>query len=165
MVIREIEVKDANKFLAMLKQLDNETKNMLFEPEERKTVVEELETKIKDIKNSKSLILVAETFDDIVGFLSVDRGFANRIKHSAYIVIGILKEHRGKHIGTKLFEEMEKWAVKNGITRLELTVMTHNASGIRLYEKMGFKKEGLKEKSLVVDGKYIDEYYMGKILE
>jgi hypothetical protein len=30
---------------------------------------------------------------------------------------------------------------------------------------MGFKIEGLKEKSIIVDGKYVDEYYMGKILE
>lgn len=42
--------------------------------------------------------------------------------------------------------------------------MKHNESAIRLYEKMGFKKEGLKENSLIVNGKYVDEYYMGKIL-
>lgn len=164
MVIREIEVKDANDFLSMLKQLDSETKNMLFEPDERQTAVEELETKIKDTKNSNSLILVAEENDSIVGFLSADRGFARRIKHSAYIVIGILKDYRGKRIGTKLFEELDKWAYHNNITRLELTVMTLNVGGIRLYEKMGFKKEGLKEKSIIVDDEYIDEYYMAKIL-
>lgn len=59
---------------------------------------------------------------------------------------------------------MEKWALENTITRLELTVMTHNERAVRLYKKMGFKIEGLKEKSLIVDGKYVDEYYMGKIL-
>lgn len=30
---------------------------------------------------------------------------------------------------------------------------------------MGFKIEGLKEKSMIVDGKYVDEYYMGKIID
>ncbi len=41
--------------------------------------------------------------------------------------------------------------------------MEHNVGAIKLYEKMGFKK-GLKENSLIVNGKYVAEYYMGKIL-
>lgn len=165
MIIRWIEVKDSEKFIKMLKQLDNETKNMMYEPGERKTTIEEMESNIKNINCSNSLSLVTEENENIVGFLSAERGFAKRINHSAYIVIGILKNYRGKKIGRKLFEELEKWAVENSITRLELTVMTHNVVAIRLYEKMGFKIEGLKEKSLIVDGKYVDEYYMGKILE
>lgn len=91
------------KILNMLKQLDNETKNMMLEPGERKTYIEEMETRIKNIKASNSLMLVAEEEQNIFGFLSADRGFANRIKHSSYIVIGILKSYRGKKVGTKLF--------------------------------------------------------------
>lgn len=165
MIVRRLEVKDSVKFIKMLKQLDNETKNMMYEPGERKTTLEEMESNIKKINCSNSLLLVAAKNENIVGFLSAERGFAKRINHSAYIVIGILKNYRGKKIGRKLFGELDKWAVENSITRLELTVMTHNVVAIRLYEKMGFKIEGLKEKSLIVDGKYVDEYYMGKILE
>ena len=164
MMIRKIQIKDAERFLSMLKQLDRETKNMMFEPGERKTTIEEIESKIEKINISQSLMLIAEDHSNIVGFLWAERGFANRIKHSACIVIGVLKDYRGKEIGSKLFEELEKWALENTITRLELTVMTHNERALRLYKKMGFKIEGLKEKSLIVDGKYVDEYYMGKIL-
>ena len=164
MYIRRIELKDSELFLNMLKQLDNETNNMMFEPGERKTTIRDMESNIINSVNSHSLILVAEENGTIVGFLSAERGFANRIKHCAYIVIGILKEYRGKRIGESLFNEMERWAVENNITRLELTVMTHNESAVNLYEKMGFKIEGTKEKSLIVNGKYVDEYYMGKIL-
>ena len=42
--------------------------------------------------------------------------------------------------------------------------MTHNLNAIKLYEKVGFIKEGVKKNSLLVDGNYVDEYYMGKIL-
>lgn len=164
MIIREIETKDSESFLNMLIQLDNETNNMMFEPGERKTTIEEMEANISNINNSKSLTLVAEDNGNIVGFLSAERGFTNRIKHSAYIVIGILKDYRGRKIGVKLFEEMEKWALESNITRLELTVMTHNEGAIHLYKKMGFKIEGTKEKSLIVNGKYVDEYYMSRIL-
>jgi len=31
-----------------------------------------------------------------------------------------------------------------------------NEGAIKLYKEMGFKIEGLKEKSLIVDGKYFD---------
>ncbi|MTI71585.1 MAG: GNAT family N-acetyltransferase [Firmicutes bacterium] len=164
MFIRKISEGDAGKFLDMLKRLDAETKYMMFEPKERKTNEDEMKKKIKETLDSDSLILVVEDNNEIIGYLSVERGFANRIKHSGYIVIGILNSYRGKGIGTKLFEHLEKWATENNITRLELTVMTNNESGIRLYEKMGFKKEGIKERSLKVDGEYIDEYYMAKLL-
>ena len=164
MLIRRINTNDAEKFLKMLKKLDTETKFMMYEPGERKTTIDELKKKIKDIFGSKSILLIAEDSENIVGFISAERGFANRIKHSAYIVIGVLNSHSGRGIGTKLLEQIEKWAIENNIIRLELTVMTHNINGIKLYEKMGFKKEGTKVKSHIIDGEYIDEYYMAKIL-
>jgi Acetyltransferases, including N-acetylases of ribosomal proteins len=107
---------------------------------------------------------VTEENSEIIGFLSAERGFANRIKHSAYIVVGILENYRGKKIGTKLFEELEKWAENNFIYRLELTVMTNNEGAVMLYKKMGFKIEGIKEKSLIVDENFVNEYYMAKLL-
>lgn len=165
MKIRPIEIDDAPEYLKMLKQLDTETKNMLFEEDERNTTESEMQNMIIDKMESGSLTLVAEIDGKVVGFLSAERGFANRIKHSAYIVIGILKEYRGRKIGKTFFEELEKWAGDSGITRLELTVMTHNEQGVNLYKKMGYEIEGIKIKSLKVDGEYVDEYYMAKILE
>ncbi|WP_027628351.1 GNAT family N-acetyltransferase [Ruminiclostridium cellobioparum] len=164
MVIRKIQTKDSEIFLNMLKQLDNETKYMMYEPGERKTSAGEMKSVIESFYSSNSLMLAAEENGDLVGFLTAERGFANKIRHSAYIVIGLLKSHRGKKTGTRLFEELNKWAADNGITRLELTVMTHNEAAIGLYKKMGFNIEGLKENSLLVDGVYVDEYYMAKIL-
>ena len=32
-----------------------------------------------------------------------------------------------------------------------------------LHQKMAFQIEGIKKDSLLVDGVYVDEYYMGKI--
>jgi RimJ/RimL family protein N-acetyltransferase len=59
---------------------------------------------------------------------------------------------------------MEKWAAENGVKRLELSVMTHNERGIALYKKMGFEIEGIKKASIFVNGVYVDEYLMSKIL-
>lgn len=164
MNIRKVEVRDASKFLSMLKRLDSETENMMFEPGERTTSIEEMKSNIELMYNSGSMILIVEDGEEIVGFLEAERGFANRIKHSVYIVIGLLKEYRGKKLGVKLFEEIEKWARESEIKRIELTVMIHNEGAVKLYERMGFKIEGIKEKSLIVNGNYVDEYYMAKII-
>lgn len=164
MVIRKASIDDAEKYLQMLKQLDTETKNMMLEPEERKTTIEQMRDRIVNMSGSNGAIFLIENENKICGFLAAQRGGANRIRHSAYIVIGMLKEYRGKKLGAKLFEELEKWTVENNITRLELTVVKNNEGAIKLYEKSGFKIEGIKEKSMIIDGNYVDEYYMGKIL-
>lgn len=73
-------------------------------------------------------------------------------------------DFRGEGIGTLLFEELERWAAKHHLHRLELTVVTRNEAGVSLYEKMGFELEGIKRDSLLINGEFLDEYYMAKIL-
>lgn len=63
-----------------------------------------------------------------------------------------------------LFNTLEEWAKDNGVHRLELTVMVHNEAGIALYKKSGFEIEGTKRHSLIIRGKFIDEYYMSKLI-
>lgn len=58
---------------------------------------------------------------------------------------------------------MDNWAEEKKITRLELTVICENEVAKRLYEKSGFEIEGIKRKSVLVDGIYLDEFYMAKI--
>lgn len=36
-------------------------------------------------------------------------------------------------------------------------------NAVKLYQKCGFQIEGTREKSMKVDGEFIDEYYMAKI--
>jgi RimJ/RimL family protein N-acetyltransferase len=43
--------------------------------------------------------------------------------------------------------------------------MVHNQRALALYQKLGFEIEGRLRGALKVDGAYIDEYTMCKILE
>ena len=165
-MIREILASDAAAFLALNKELDRETAYMLYEENERATTLEQQKKMITTfLKMPNSTILVAEQDGQLVGHLSVIGGSVNRKKHSVYLAVGVLQSYGNRGIGTALFEEMEKWAAQSGIKRVELTVMTHNEPAISLYKKMGFKTEGKKICSLVVDGRSVDEYYMGKVFE
>ncbi|KHF26789.1 putative acetyltransferase YhhY [Anoxybacillus sp. BCO1] len=63
-----------------------------------------------------------------------------------------------------LLTELERWAREKGVHRLELTVVIDNAPAISLYQKMGFEQEGVKRHSLNINGRYVDEYCMAKLL-
>ncbi|WP_238918424.1 GNAT family N-acetyltransferase [Clostridium sp. YIM B02555] len=163
MVVRKAKLEDANNLLSMLLALDKETKYMLLEPDERNNDVSRVERMIQQSINGGNLLLVSEEGNNIVGFLSAQRGILKRIKHTAYIVVGIREFQRGKGIGSKFFSELDLWAKENSIIRLELTVMCPNIVAKHLYEKNGFEVEGIKKKSMLVDGEYVDEFYMAKL--
>jgi len=161
---KKIKKSDGEKYLKLMKKLDQETSFMLYEPDERKTTIKEMEEKIEQINARDGVIIGAETDDELIGFISASRIPLKRVKHCVYIVVGVLKEESGKGIGTGLFEKLIEWAKNNEISKLELTVMRHNERAIDLYKKIGFKIEGIKNKSLIIDENYVDEYYMGMVL-
>lgn len=164
MHIRTVTSEDSDLLVKMLKQLDTETSFMMYEPGERTATADDMKHRIEQWERSGSLFLLLENKGELVGFISALRGEPRRIRHSAYLVIGILKDYRGNGYGAMLFQKMEQWARENSITRLELTVMTENEQARHLYEKMGFYIEGKKERSMIVDGRSVDEYYMAKLL-
>lgn len=164
MLIRKLEVQDAQNYLEFNEQLFAESDFLLFEAGERQTTLEEQEARIKAISQSgHSVIFVAEEQDRIVGHVAAFGNSNNRSKHSAYVVIGILQEVANQGLGTKLLQKVDQWAKERELHRLELTVMTHNLRAIGLYKKLGFKIEGTKKDSLFVNGRYVNEYYMGKL--
>lgn len=164
-MVREIKLEEAEALLKMQCQLDQETRNMMYEVGERPTDINQTREMLQQLKEQGSLMLIAEENGELVGFLSAERGCYQRIRHTAYIVIGILQEYRGKGLGTALFKALDRWSLENQIKRLELTVMCHNEAGLHLYQKNGFEVEGIKKKSMFVDGQYVDEYYMARIIE
>ena len=165
---RKLKVDESQMFWDLMNQLDNETKYMLYEPGERKekaSDISQIENLITKSLQGDDLLLVAVDNDQLVGYISAQRGDLNRIMHSAYIVVGILKDHANKGIGTNFFKYLDRWAVDKNISRLELTVICENDIARHLYEKSGFVIEGTKRNSVLVDGKFLDEYYMAKLIE
>lgn len=164
MIIKRLEKSDFISFYEMQKELDNETKFMMYEPGERPTGKENFDSMIEWFEKSNSCMLVVFDKEKMVGVIAAERGNFRRTRHVAYISIGVLSNYRNQGIGSRLFWEIEKWAKSNEIKRLELTVMCHNENAIKLYKKAGFEIEGKKIHGMKIDGEYIDEYYMAKIL-
>lgn len=163
MEYRKLSVDEAEQFWNLMNQLDYETKYMLYEPGERTKDLPQIESFIRDSVEGEDFLLVAETDHRLVGYISAQKGRLNRIAHSAYIVVGILMDYRSKGIGTEFFKRLNDWAEEKKVTRLELTVICENEVAKHLYANSGFQIEGIKRKSVCVDGEYLDEYYMARI--
>lgn len=165
MKIRHVSLEDAERLCHLIQRVENDSKYMLFGPGERRITREQLHSRILAMETENgSTIIVAESDDKLVGYLMAIGGSSNRTNHSVYLVIGISTEYQGQGIGTALFEFLEKWAEQHNIHRMELTVAHPNEAGIRLYKKMNFTIEGTKRNSLYIDGNYVDEFYMAKLI-
>ncbi len=164
-IIREIQIEDAENLLNLLNQLDIETTFLLHEKGERKTTIEQQKRNIQEQLEKGVLTFVLEDNKKLVGYVFGNIFTANRKKHCMYLAIAILQEYTGKGYGTKLMSTLEKQAIENGITRLELEVSKKNKVAISLYQKIGFDMEGVKRSAFLVNGKYEDELIMGKIIQ
>ena len=108
--------------------------------------------------------LVALEEGRVIGWCDIlpQRGFD--FEHVGQLGMGIYKDYRGKKIGTALMEAALHAAKDYGIERVELEVYTSNTSAIKLYDKFGFVKEGVKKKARKLDGEYFDIQIMAKFL-
>ena len=166
MNIRQIQESDAASFLVMQHQLDEQSPYMLYTPGERQTTVSQTQKRIQGVNEAGDLLLVVFDEDNhALGYLQAVRGGTEKIRHSAYIVVGLLHQIQRQGIGTQLFQKLERWARHEQIRRLELTVITQNEGGVRLYQKAGFEIEGTKKQAIYQNGCYLDEYYMAKLLD
>jgi RimJ/RimL family protein N-acetyltransferase len=165
--IRPIQLDDAADLLALSHQLDQESHFMLLESDERQTTLEEQQEQLRRIMaNANQTIIVAadETAGVLAGYVGARGGIFARNRRTVQLVVGILQAYSGQGLGGRLLAAVEAWARQQGLHRLELTVMTHNERAVRLYRKMGFIIEGTTREDLFVDGRYVDQYLMGKLL-
>ena len=77
----------------------------------------------------------------------------------------IHKDYQNAGVGTALMNALidiaDNWLM---LIRLELSVFEDNERAIHVYEKCGFKKEGIKRMAAIRNGKYVNEYMMSRIL-
>lgn len=103
--------------------------------------------------------------DDAIGIVSLTN--IDRVNQRAvfHIMIGDTN-NRGKGAGFFATNEMIKHAFLDmNLNRIELTVLETNKSAICLYEKIGFKKEGIKRNCVFKNGKFVNMILMSILKE
>ena len=86
--------------------------------------------------------LVAVAGEDVIGSIHVDasrHGFGE-------LGMAVLREWRGRGVGSALLAAGIEWARERGLHKLSLSVFPHNTGAIALYRKHGFVEEGRRVK-------------------
>jgi len=99
----------------------------------------------KALENKDYLCLVAEINEEVVGF--IDMWSFPDVSHGAYLAqiqnLVVTEKMRGKGVGTRLIEEMIRFFRKRKYHELHVSTEKKNRSAIRLYKRLGFRKEQL----------------------
>lgn len=120
---------------------------------------------IRSHDGDSGIMLLCVKDGKIVGSLTAMKKQHPQLEHSCEFGMGILKEERGRGIGTALIHHLFNWANSVNVTRIELAVAGHNRDAIRLYERLGFTIEGAKKCAMKVEGRYEDIIDMAWIVE
>lgn len=99
----------------------------------------------KALENKGYLCLVAEINWEVVGF--IDMWAFPDVSHGAYLAqiqnLVVTEKMRGKGVGAKLVEEMIGFFRKRKYHELHVWTEKTNRSAIRLYKRLGFRREQL----------------------
>lgn len=93
--IGDMDINQVECFWKLLNSLDSETNYMMYEPKEReqRTNIQQLKNDIQyNVIKGNDFLKIAMENNNIVGFMRAEKGRFNRISHTAYIIIGILKD-------------------------------------------------------------------------
>ena len=161
--IRPIKIEDAEGINA-LRIMDGVRENILGITSER---IDRSKNFISNLNNNAHMY-VAEIIENeeskIIGTIGLHVSENPRLRHCGSIGIMVHKDYQGKGIGKKLMSTVidlsDNWLM---LKRLELGVFTDNKRALSLYKSFGFEIEGTKKYAVIRDGKFEDEYVMGRI--
>lgn len=112
---------------------------------------------------SGNVNLVALDGGEVVGWCDIRRHFFPSHAHRGSLGMGLLPGFRGQGLGRRLIEAAIAAARAAGMVRIEFGVHADNAQAIRLYERVGFVREGVSRDAFCVEGHYTDVINMALI--
>ena len=163
-LIRHAEAEDAHELVALARAVGAEPEGWLITDGDWRSAVDERRY-VRAIRRSPhGAVLVAERDGRIVGRLSIARDPHAASIHVADVGLMVARDQRRRGVGRALMEAAERGARANGVLKLELHVFPHNGPAIALYEKLGYREEGLRRKQYRRGGELLDAVLMAKEL-
>ncbi|MGE5138725.1 MAG: N-acetyltransferase family protein [Rudaea sp.] len=90
---------------------------------------------------------------------------ANALKHVGDISTFVALDSRGSGIGTSLSRVTFREARAKGFLKLMATIRSDNPNAVSFYSSQGFTPIGVAHKHAYVQGRYIDEVMMERLLD
>lgn len=117
-------------------------------------------------QNPEGSQLVAILEERVVGYLGFHHPTPLKTnQHVLEIDIAVDQHYQGKGIGRKLLDELVKMAKDKNIHKLALRVLSSNEGAIDFYKKCGFIEQGRLVKEFLIEGDFVDDLLMYKLVE
>jgi RimJ/RimL family protein N-acetyltransferase len=120
----------------------------------------------QNVKSDNEIVIVAEnpklkSPDNIVGQCEISNVQWDAAQHVGNLGIIVQKKYRNKGIGSELIDMAIKEAKRiNNKKKIILSCFASNERALYLYEKLGFKRVGIRKKQFYLDDTYHDEVLM-----
>ena len=158
--IREATPGDAAALVALAGAVSSEPEDWLLTAAEWRSAAAEKRYLRAARRSPHAAVYVAEALEGLVGRLSVARDVHPASRHVADLGLMVAMGHRRRGIGRSLLEQAVAWARESEIEKLELHVFPHNEPAIKLYERFGFEREGLRRHHFRRGGGLVDAVLM-----
>lgn len=158
--VRPITLDDAGGFHAALDSVARERRYLRLT--EAPPLARSLQFIASNLESGNPQFVAADG-EAIVGWCDICRSSEQDSEHCGGLGMGVVADHRGMGIGTKLVTATLN-AARGHFERVDLDVYASNTPAIALYEKVGFALEGRRRQALLRDGVYDDIVMMGLLL-
>jgi ribosomal protein S18 acetylase RimI-like enzyme len=110
--------------------------------------------------------LVAELNGRLVGYIRVRP--VTPLPENAHVLgvmgLAVAPGARGRGVASALLAAAEQQVRAAGARKLSLRVLSTNQTALRLYERLGFVREGVLRDEFSIGGSYVDDVIMAKHL-
>jgi RimJ/RimL family protein N-acetyltransferase len=161
-VVRAAAPADAGPLVDLAREVGAEPEGWLITDGEWRSAGEERRYLRSLRRHSNAAVFVAETDGTIVGRLSVARDIHPASAHVADVGLMVAQRYRRRGAGTALMQAAEDWAKATGVEKLELHVFPYNEAAIALYEHLGYRREGLRQRHFRRGYELVDAILMAK---
>jgi len=127
--------------------------------------IEQVEVFVRESVAAGEIGFVALDQGTVVGWADIFPEQKHATAHRGSLGIGLLSEYRGRGLGRRLLNACISKAWVNGLTRIELETRCDNAAAIRLFERCGFEREGVRRCAMRLDGEHYDTLLMSLLRE
>jgi RimJ/RimL family protein N-acetyltransferase len=161
-VVREADPSDAEQLTRLAEAVSGEPEAWLISANGEWRSVGDERRYLKALRRyPNAAVFVAERSDRVlIGRLSLARDTHPASAHVADLGLMVAKDARRSGVGRALLEAAVDWARASGVRKLELHVFPWNEPAIRLYERFGFEREGLRKRHYRRAGEDVDAILM-----
>lgn len=120
---------------------------------------------IERLDRDHNLFLVALANGQLVGIVALlDTLLCSTPEPALSVGVHIVREWRGRGIGSAMLRYAVRWARGRDYRRLEADIFTTNERSLHLFNKAGFREEACRRRSVQVGVRQISEVILAKSL-